>query len=168
MITELVSSFTINSTYEMGPLILFKTPFTKWAFQTSMFIYEKKAFGELYRTLQFSAQKLIFVDINIPKYKISGIARLGHTGARALATWGRAPPVQVCNWIIGTDSIVVDRKSGAMVTVCKFAISDLRNNLRTDLGGCKILGEQPPDHPKCCCALRRCLYKCTSCAHAVP
>ena len=42
----------------------------------------------------------------------SGVARLGHTGARALASRGRAPPVQVRNRIIGADSIVVDRKSG--------------------------------------------------------
>ena len=43
----------------------------------------------------------------------SGVARLGHTGARALATRGRAPPVGML--IIGADStcIVVDRKSGA-------------------------------------------------------
>ena len=40
------------------------------------------------------------------------VARLGHTGARALATRGRAPPVQVCIRIIGADSIVVDRESG--------------------------------------------------------
>ena len=44
---------------------------------------------------------------------VSGVARLGHTGARALGTGGRAPPVQVRIWIIGADSIVVDRKSGA-------------------------------------------------------
>ena len=34
----------------------------------------------------------------------SGVARLGHTGAHALATRGCAPPVQVCVRIIGTDS----------------------------------------------------------------
>ena len=38
----------------------------------------------------------------------SGVARLGHTGAHALATRGCAPPVQVC---IGTDSIIVNRES---------------------------------------------------------
>ena len=53
---------------------------------------------------------------------ISGVARLRHTGARALATRGRAPPVQVRNWFIGTDSIVVDCKSGATLTVRKFAV----------------------------------------------
>ena len=43
----------------------------------------------------------------------SGVARLGHTGACALATRGRAPPVQVSMRIIGADSITVDRKLGA-------------------------------------------------------
>ena len=43
----------------------------------------------------------------------SGVARLGHTGAHALATKGRAPLVQVRMRIIGTDSIVIDRESGA-------------------------------------------------------
>ena len=43
----------------------------------------------------------------------SGVARLGHTGARALATRGCAPPVQVCMQILGADSIIVDRESGA-------------------------------------------------------
>ena len=44
--------------------------------------------------------------------QVSGVARLGHTGARALANRGRAPPVQVSVRIIGADSIVVDRESG--------------------------------------------------------
>ena len=54
--------------------------------------------------------------VHLVCYKVcamSGIARLGHTGACALATRGRAPvtrghaapPVQVRNRIIGTDSI---------------------------------------------------------------
>ena len=43
----------------------------------------------------------------------SGVARLGHTGARALATRGRAPLVQVSVRIIGADSNVVDHESGA-------------------------------------------------------
>ena len=34
----------------------------------------------------------------------SGVARLGHTGAHALATRGCAPPVQACIPIIGADS----------------------------------------------------------------
>ena len=47
----------------------------------------------------------------------SGVARLGHTGARALATRGRAPPVQICmQIIIGNDSIVVDRESSAKLS----------------------------------------------------
>ena len=37
----------------------------------------------------------------------SGVARLGHTGPRALATRGRTPPVQVRNQIIGADSIIL-------------------------------------------------------------
>ena len=40
----------------------------------------------------------------------SGIARLGHTGARALATRGFTPSLQVC---IGIDSIIVDHELGA-------------------------------------------------------
>ena len=47
---------------------------------------------------------------------VSGVATLGHTGARALATRGRAPPVQICIRIIGTDSIVVDRESSAKLS----------------------------------------------------
>ena len=43
----------------------------------------------------------------------SGIARLGHTGARALATRGCAPPVQAFIQIIGAESIVVDCESGS-------------------------------------------------------
>ena len=39
-------------------------------------------------------------------------ARLRHTGARALATRGCAPPVQVSMLIIGTDSII-NHESGA-------------------------------------------------------
>ena len=40
----------------------------------------------------------------------SGVARLRHTGAHALATRGCTTPVQVC---ISADSIVVDHRSGA-------------------------------------------------------
>ena len=43
----------------------------------------------------------------------SGIARLGLTGACALATKGHALPVQVCMQIISTDVSIVDRESGA-------------------------------------------------------
>ena len=76
---------------------------------------------------------------------ISGVARLRHTGARALATRGRAPPVQVRNLFIGTDSIVVICKSGATLTVRIFDVSNLQYSIRTNLGGCKILEKQPPD-----------------------
>ena len=44
---------------------------------------------------------------------ISGVAKLGHTGARALATGGCAPPVQVLLKIIGTECTVINRKLGA-------------------------------------------------------
>ena len=44
---------------------------------------------------------------------ISGVATLGHTGARALATRGCAPPVQVSMRIVCADSSIVDRESGA-------------------------------------------------------
>ena len=56
---------------------------------------------------------------------ISGVARLGHTGACSLATRGHAPPVQVCNRIIGADSVVVDHKLGATLAIHEFAVSDL-------------------------------------------
>ena len=39
----------------------------------------------------------------------SGVAKLGHTGARALATRGRAPPTAGALAIIGAESAVVDR-----------------------------------------------------------
>ena len=44
----------------------------------------------------------------------------------------------VRNWIIGADSIVVDRKFDATLTVRELAISDLQYSLRTNLEGCKI------------------------------
>ena len=46
----------------------------------------------------------------------SGVARLGHTGARALATRGCARPVQVFIRIIGAESIVVDHESGSKMS----------------------------------------------------
>ena len=55
---------------------------------------------------------------------ISGVAKLGHTGECALATTGCAPPVQVYNRILGTDSIVVDHKLGATFTLHELAVSD--------------------------------------------
>ena len=42
----------------------------------------------------------------------SGIARLGHTGARALATRGCAPPVQALWKIIGAECTVINRELG--------------------------------------------------------
>ena len=43
----------------------------------------------------------------------SGVARVGHTGARTLAARGCAPLVLVQSQIITTDSSIVDRKLGA-------------------------------------------------------
>ena len=40
----------------------------------------------------------------------SGVARLGHTGARALATGGCAPPVQALLKIIGAECSVINRE----------------------------------------------------------
>ena len=42
----------------------------------------------------------------------SGVAKLGHTGAHALATRGRAPPVQALLKIIGTECTVINRELG--------------------------------------------------------
>ena len=55
-------------------------------------------------------------DLSSDRGVSSGVATLGHTGARALATRGRAPPMQICIRIIGTDSIVVDRESSAKLS----------------------------------------------------
>ena len=49
----------------------------------------------------------------LPPWSGVAIARLGHTGARALATRGHAPPVKVCMPTIGAESSVVDLESGA-------------------------------------------------------
>ena len=43
----------------------------------------------------------------------SGVAKLGHTGARALATGSCAPPVQVLLKIIGAECTVINRKLDA-------------------------------------------------------
>ena len=43
----------------------------------------------------------------------SGVAKLGHTGARALATRDCAPPVQALVKIIGTECTVINRELGA-------------------------------------------------------
>ena len=42
----------------------------------------------------------------------SGVAKLGHTGARALATRGCAPPVQVLLKIIDAECTVINRELG--------------------------------------------------------
>ena len=42
----------------------------------------------------------------------SGVAKLGHTGARALATRGCAPPVQALLKIIGAECTVINRELG--------------------------------------------------------
>ena len=44
---------------------------------------------------------------------ISGVAKLGHTGARALATRGSAPPVQALLKIIDAECTVINRELGA-------------------------------------------------------
>ena len=100
----------------------------------------------------------------------SGVARLGHTGARALATRGCAPPVQVFIRIIGSENTVVDRESGGKRSSNRTAqyryvypqnyksrnspyanllykYTALRYGLRTVLGGCNILGNHSPDLP---------------------
>ena len=43
----------------------------------------------------------------------SGVAKLGHTGACALATGGFAPPVQALLKIIGAKYTVINRELGA-------------------------------------------------------
>ena len=43
----------------------------------------------------------------------SGVAKLGHTGARALATGGCAPPMQALLKIIGAECTVINRELGA-------------------------------------------------------
>ena len=43
----------------------------------------------------------------------SGVAKLGHTGARALATGGCAPPVQALLKIIGAECTVINGEFGA-------------------------------------------------------
>ena len=81
-------------------------------------------------------------------FKSSGVARLGHTGAHALATRGRAPPVQVCNQIISADGIVVDRKTGTTLTVYAslpyVTYTAPQYSLRTD---CKFFSGRAPPPP---------------------
>ena len=47
------------------------------------------------------------------KARSSGVAKLGHTGARALATGSCAPPLQVLLKIIGAECTVINRELGA-------------------------------------------------------
>ena len=78
----------------------------------------------------------------------SGVARLGHTGVRALATRGRAPPEQVCVRIIGADSIVLDRE-----------INGNRTAQYQSLARSPHAERACPRHPKCFCTLCRISYK---------
>ena len=58
----------------------------------------------------------------------SGVAKLGHTGARALATGPCAPPAQALLKIIGTECTVINRESGAnYVNVHKVVGIELRS-----------------------------------------
>ena len=45
----------------------------------------------------------------------SGVAKLGHTGTRVLATRGCAPPVQALLKILGAKCTVINRELGAKV-----------------------------------------------------
>ena len=60
---------------------------------------------------------------------ISGVAKLGHTGARALATGGCAPPVQVLLKIIGTECTVsianwvLKVHKGVEIELCNISVS---------------------------------------------
>ena len=100
----------------------------------------------------------------------SGVARLGHTGARALATRGCAPPVQVSSELSALKvplSIANRAVKSLQIERCSIATfirkitghvsspyanllykyTALRYGLRTVLGGCNILGEHSPDLP---------------------
>ena len=56
--------------------------------------------------------KMISVLIQLLADFGSGVAKLGHTGARALATRGCAPPVQALLKIIGAECTVINRELG--------------------------------------------------------
>ena len=56
---------------------------------------------------------LVFVVCKSAQHSSSGVAKLGHTGARALATGGCAPPVQALLKIIGAECTVINRELGA-------------------------------------------------------
>ena len=51
--------------------------------------------------------------LTIKQLVCSGVAKLGHTGARALATRGCAPPVQVLLKIISAECTVINRELDA-------------------------------------------------------
>ena len=58
---------------------------------------QQSSSGENSAIFAMSVKLLFGLQIHLGCWLInySGVARLGHTGARALATGGRAPPVQV-------------------------------------------------------------------------
>ena len=56
---------------------------------------------------------IIPYDGNPSTFVCSGVAKLGHTGERALATRGCAPPVQALLKIIGAECTVINRELGA-------------------------------------------------------
>ena len=61
--------------------------------------------------------RVLTTQITHVPHQLSGIVRLGHTGARALATRGRA---HQCMRIIGADGNAVDRESAVQVSDCNF------------------------------------------------
>ena len=71
-----------------------------------------KGAGRIFVTsLHFTTKKRPCLHYhNLQQDIARGVATLGHTGVRTLATRGSAPPVQVSMRIIGR---VVDRESGA-------------------------------------------------------
>ena len=74
---------------------------------TSVMIYHRGAsLSEQHTDLLCTKQDL--------SHTSSGVAKLGHTGARALATGGCAPPpVQALLKIIGAEFTVINRELGA-------------------------------------------------------
>ena len=132
----------------------------------------------------------ISTEINL---HISGAARVGHTGACALATRGCPPPVQVSMRIIGTDNIVVDFYSCANRALDSLEIqrpsiamyihwitSLVRPLYTSDVHYTttwsqnrhgrlyNFLGAACPRPPKCFCSLRRnAVYPCCALATAM-
>ena len=89
---------------------------------------------------------------------ISGVARLGHTRARALATRRHAPPEQVRSGIIRADSIVVDQELSTETEIEQRSIRVSHAHL--------TLREHAPD-PLNALYFAQNIVK-TYCAHAVP